>query len=119
MLSLIKDIFTSDSTLLKAGIAGVDKSVLTEEEKRDWFISVMKAYEPFKLAQRLLAMTFCPAYMIAWLITWGLSFVMDVTKQEALLDGPISIIVGVIITFYFGGGFLESRGRAKSLEVTK
>lgn len=111
MINLIKSLFNSDSTLVQAGIAGVDKVVLTEEEKRDWFISVMKAYEPFRKAQRFLALIFCPPYVLAWLIAFFSSFWTDTTHQFNLLNGPMGTIVGIIAAFYFGGGFIEGTAR--------
>lgn len=111
MINLIKSLFNSDSTLLKAGIAGVDKVILTEEEKRDWFISIMKAYEPFRKAQRFLALIFCPPYVLAWLVAFFASFWVDVSYQIQLLEGPIGTIVGIIAAFYFGGGFIEGTAR--------
>lgn len=111
MWKFIGSLFSSDSTLVKAGIDGADKLVFTEEEKRDWFVAVMAAYEPFKKAQRFLALTFCPPYVLAWLVAFFASFKFDVVYQIQLLEGPIGTIVGIIAAFYFGGGFVEGTAR--------
>lgn len=114
MLGTIKKLFSADR-VVDAAIAGADKAFFTNEEKSDKFSLFLKLYEPFKIAQRFLAMTFCPPYMLMIFITWFASFFTDVTQQAALLKGDIAVIVGVIMAFYFGGGFVEGIiGRAKT-----
>jgi hypothetical protein len=101
-----KGIFSSDK-LVENVSAGIDKSFYTAEEKAEGFHVLLKLYEPFKLAQRYLMIIFCVPYAIAFLTTFFASFFIDVTSQKAMLQGDISIIVGIIVTFYFGGGAVE------------
>jgi len=52
-MGLLGKIFGSDDAISKAadGIYnGVDKAFYTDEEKAEGFLSLLKAYEPFKLA---------------------------------------------------------------------
>ena len=107
--------------VIDAGISGIDKAFYTAEEKAEnklkaapWKIALLKAYEPFKVAQRLLAVIFSVPYVSAWCITFGMAcFKLDVSGQVELLTGDISKIVWTIIGFYFLGGFAESIGKAK------
>jgi hypothetical protein len=120
VMGILGKLFGSDK-VIDAGISGIDKAFYTEEERAEdklkaapWKIALLKAYEPFKIAQRLLAITFSVPYVSAWCVTFGMScFDMDVSTQEELLQGDIAKIVWTIIAFYFLGGFAESMGRAK------
>ena len=61
-------LFGSDK-IISAGINTIDKIVYTDEEKADNKLSLLKLYEPFKLAQRLLAVIYSIPYAICWLVT--------------------------------------------------
>jgi hypothetical protein len=118
MFSAIKSLFTSDKVV--EGISsGLDKSFYTEEEKRDHFQVLLSLYEPFKVAQRLLALTFSIPYALAWLVAFMASFWIDVSTQLTLLTDPdgIAPIVLMINVFYFGGGALE--GVVRKFSTTK
>ena len=105
-------LFGSES-VIQAGIDGIDKIVYTDEEKVDNKLLLLKAYEPFKLAQRFLMMIVGIPYMIAWVITFGVSFSsIDVAVQTAMLGGNIGTVFYTIAGFYFGGGLLEGGIRA-------
>lgn len=118
-MNIFGRLFGSDK-VIDAGISGLDKMFYTSEEKAEdklraasWKIKMLGAYEPFKVAQRLLALTFAIPYAIAWFTTFCVSFSRDVTAQEKLLSGDISQIVWTIIGFYFLGGIAESVARGK------
>jgi hypothetical protein len=87
--------------------SGVDKIVLTNEEKLDNFNKLLALYTPFKIAQRFLMLVLCVPYAVAFLVTFICAFFLDVTVQKEMLQGDISMIVGVIVGFYFGGGAVE------------
>ena len=81
-------------------------------------MSFLKLYEPFKLAQRYIAMTFCPAYVFMWIVTGLLEvaniFIIAFTDKSLetavmykLLSGDIAVMVILILGFYFGGGAAE------------
>lgn len=101
-------LFGSDS-VVQAGIDGIDKIVYTDEEKVDNKLLLLRAYEPFKLAQRFLMLIVGIPYMLCWLITFLLSFFtsIDMESQIALLDGRIGDVFLIIAGFYFGGGLVE------------
>lgn len=110
-------LFGSDS-YIEAGIKGIDAMVFTDEEKSSKKLLFLKLYEPFKLAQRYLAMTFCPAYVFMWIITGLLEvaniFIVAFTAKALntdvmykLLGGDMATMVIVILSFYFGCGAAE------------
>lgn len=87
---------------------GIDAAILTSEEKVKYHQDFLRLYEPFKIAQRLLALTFCIPYALAWVTTFAMTlFGADVTNEMEMLGGNLSVIVGVITGFYFGGGAIE------------
>ena len=92
----------------------VDNAFYTDQEKAENKSSILKHYEPFKLAQRYLAMTFCPTYCLAWLFTFLTELISSwmgkVVKLEnvyALLKGDMAVMVILILGFYFAGGAAE------------
>lgn len=95
--------------LMSAG----DKVFYTDEEKADNFRHLLKLYEPFKIAQRLLMLIMCVPYMAAWLATFIASFWIDIGMQQELLMGKVGTLVIVIVGFYFGGGAVEGIMKAK------
>lgn len=106
-MSIWGKLFGKDS-VIEAGISGIDKVIFTEEEKSDVKLMFLKAYEPFKLAQRLIAMTVIPPYVLAWFITFGIRAAgQDIAQLLELLTGDMGTIVAIIVTFYFGGGAAE------------
>jgi len=87
---------------------GIDKLAYTPEEKADNFRGMLKLYEPFKIAQRLLALTFSIPYMLAWLGTFTASFWVNVDVQYKLLNGDVGSVVMLIVAFYFAGGVADT-----------
>ena len=105
--------------IVDAAIATGDKLFHTSEEKSDDYLRVMKMYEAFKVAQRLLAIIFSIPYALAWFITFCVSFAQDVSVQQELLNGDISRIVTAIVGFYFLGGAAEGAIRGVNWLKTK
>lgn len=105
-MSWFKTLFSSDK-LIENASNGIDKAILTKEEQLDNFQVLLTLYAPFKIAQRILAVVFCVPYAIAFILTFAFSFFMDVESQKDLLSGDISLVVGIIVAFYFGGGAIE------------
>ncbi|WP_416306214.1 hypothetical protein [Neptunicella sp. SCSIO 80796] len=102
----IKSLFSSDNVIEKVS-SGIDAVWYTDQEKAGNFQWLLKLYEPYKIAQRLLAVIFCVPYALAFLITFVASFFISVQAQMALLSGDIATIVGIVVAFYFGGGAVE------------
>ena len=112
-MSFISSLFGSDK-VIDAGIDGIDAMVFTDEEQSRAKMAFLKLYEPFKLAQRYIAMTFCPAYILGWVLTVIVEIVdvfiakdLDTKALYELLQGDISLMVTIILGFYFGGGAVE------------
>jgi hypothetical protein len=121
MAGLLGKIFGSGD-VIKSGIALIDSfHTSTEEEilvKTKSKVDMMKAYAPFKLAQRYIALMFS----FTFLFCFALTLLMVLTGQgdieavkSVLGDFYIGQIMLMIVTFYFGGGaiegFMNSKGR--------
>ena len=105
-------IFGSES-VIDAAISAGDKMFHTDEEKADDYLRVMQMYTAFKVAQRLIAMAVIPPYVLAWLITFLVSFSdMVIKEQQALLEGRMGDLALAIVGFYFLGGAAEGSMRA-------
>ena len=108
----------SANNVVDAIIDSGDALVYTEEEKAkaaqlavDTKLKMLPLFEPFKLAQRYIALAFTANFLLSFWV--GVSLYV---WFPTYLDGFLNI-VGVyqlgwimlaIISFYFGGGFLES-----------
>ena len=112
-MGILSKLFGSDS-IIDAGINGIDAMVFTDQEQSKAKLAFLKLYEPFKLAQRYLAMTFCPAYIACWVLTFiievaDIFMVKDLNTDTLyeMLQGDITLMVTLILGFYFGGGAVE------------
>ena len=98
-----------NSKVVQAGIDTIDAVFYTDEEKAEGKKDLLKAFEPFKIAQRLLALIFSIPYALAWSGTFIVScFGIDVSAQERILAGTMGSIVIVIVGFYFTGGVINT-----------
>ena len=100
--------------IINAGINGIDAMVFTDEEQSSAKMAFLKLYEPYKIAQRYIAMTFCPAYIFGWIVTMAIEIVdifmirdLNTEALYKLLQGDVSVMVVLILGFYFGGGAAE------------
>ena len=106
-------------------ISGVDKAILTNEEKIDYMKEMLKLYEPYKLAQRILSIMFSGAFLFIHIITAVAHFIyvlrdLDTKNVIALYNynnDSLGMIVLMIVGFYFAGGVLE--GTVKRLKQPK
>ncbi len=103
MMGFFSRLFGSDK-IIDAGVNGIDAMIFTDEEKSNAKMQFLKLYEPYKLAQRYLALIYSIPYALAWLVTFIASFFIDVALQTELLKGDAFYINIVILSFYFGGG---------------
>ena len=114
-MSVLGRLFGSNK-VIDSTIKGIDAAFYTEEEKAQSLerrislkISLLKAYEGFKVAQRLLALIYGIPYVTAWFATFAASFFVDVEKQMAYLsDSDMATANLIILGFYFLGGAGES-----------
>ncbi len=120
MIEIFSKIFGSKK-IIEAGISAADKSVFTREEKADYLIKFLNAYEPFRLAQRFIAIMFVSVYLLAFLIIFCMCiyayFVSNIQFSDSLdsLFGLMKLIneylgtpVALIVGFYFAGGTINS-----------
>jgi len=119
-----------------------DKLFYTDEEKAEMRIeyskqlpNLLKAYEPFKIAQRVLSFWF--AFLFGTAFLFGLGMVLtniyikfssmkegvpldkivylDVSQLYGLVNSfSLGYIMLTIVAFYYGGGFIESTRRKVS-----
>jgi hypothetical protein len=106
------------SALVERVADGADAIVFTPEERARHYIEVLKVIEPFKIAQRWLAIIVLIPYVLIVVISIGIKIgalfaddakLFQVVSGEMLSDNndnlglPASLIIG----FYFAGGALE------------
>jgi len=135
-MGIWSSLFNSSDTLSKATDAVIntgDKLFYTDEEKaedrqkqREFFPTLLKAYEPFKIAQRILAVWFSLLYGLAFIVGLVITVFNMIATYKASVNGTeaflvpieplyalvsafsLGIIMLAIISFYFAGGTLES-----------
>lgn len=96
-------------------ISGIDKSFLTKEESIDYFQKMLVLYEPYKLAQRILAIMFSGAFLFVHLLTAVAHFIYVLRDSDTKTiielytfnNDSLGTIVLIVISFYFAGGVLE------------
>lgn len=119
--------------VIDGAIAGIDKAFYTAEEKAENGIIVMgikekllKAYEPYKIAQRFLALIVAIPYMMVYLLSagfyaYGLT-IEDIETAKRMLEASKALGVmnndnlgtpfAIILGWYFTGGVIEGSIRA-------
>ena len=114
MLNVLNSIL-GGGDVIKKGIQLIDDMhTSTEEEikaKSDAKIALMNSYAPFKIAQRYLALMFGGTFLGSYLIVLGMTIsgygdpdaVTKVMEQFS-----INYAMLIILTFYFGGGVVDS-----------
>lgn len=107
-----------NGSVLEKGMELIDDAYTSDEEARESKtkakIDLMKAYAPFKVAQRWIAIMFTVNFLAAF---WA---AVGIWAWGGDLDGFLSILTAfsigwimlAIVTFYFGGGLSESIGRS-------
>ncbi len=124
-MGFLTKLFGSES-IIKGVYNGTDKAFFTSEEKADHFLKLMKAYEPFKLLQRFLALIVGIPYIIVYLISafffmYGMTLddieksmrLVQASKELAAINNnTLGTPFAIILSFAFGGGLLEGGIRA-------
>ena len=124
-----------NNEVVKKGMNLIDEAFYTDDEKDTnkiekikQKIEIIKSYEPFKLAQRYIAVIVLINFTIAFQTCLILTVVNITTSQnydlksifELLNVFNISTIMIVICSFYFGGGAIESwRKKFNTFEIKK
>lgn len=94
-----------------------DKAFFTNEEKSDYKLKLLKAYEPFKLLQRVLVTLFCIPYVTLHSIVIILA-ICGVTSIDAgaistMINDAFGIPVSAAVALYLTGGVLEGGFNAR------
>lgn len=96
---------------------GVDKAILTDEERLDYHTTMLKAYEPFKLIQRglAIAVTIMFAFVMiiqVVLVIISIWFVDVLAAVEVMNELEVVSTIGysflAIMSLYFTGGVVNS-----------
>jgi len=121
-MSILARIFGTKEVAKKAaeGIYnGIDAAILTDEERIQYHLDYLKAYEPFKLAQRLLMLTVAVPYVGIWclsavLYTFGMIAGTSYANVEyaginlsAMNNEALGLPFAIVMGFYFAGGAVE------------
>lgn len=107
-MGILKTIFGGGDVVNK-GFQLIDELHTSDEEKAEAKIKLMKAYAPFRIAQRYLALIFSFNFTIAF----QTALVMSVMGKDiepvvkVATSFQLGYIVITIVLFYFGGGALE------------
>ena len=106
-LELIDDAWTSDEE-------EAEQKRETIKQKAQSKIDLMKAYAPFKVAQRYLALMFAGNFLASFWVAVGLwAYGKDMKGfLEIMAAFNLGWIMTAIILFYFGGGLTDSVGKA-------
>jgi len=105
--------------VINRGLDLIDDAFETEEEQRESRtnakIELMKAYAPFKIAQRYLALMFGGMFILSFFLVLGMTLAgYDVEPVfEVLEQFNVGWVMMTIVTFYFGGGLVESFGNIR------
>ena len=112
MGNILGKIFGS-TKIIDAGIRGIDALVFTDEEKSKAKLALLKGYEPFKIAQRYLALIFSALFGAAFYAALILAL-LNVSIQP-VIDVVIAFNLGqimlAIVGFYFLGGVASGFGK--------
>ena len=94
-------IFGSDK-VIDGAIKGIDAMFYTNQEKAEGKIKLLKAYEPYHLALRFIAMVITIPFVLMVMVAFGMSFYMSVDVQLNLLSDTLGMPFLAVVTFYFG-----------------
>ncbi len=127
MWQILGKIFGSKK-VIDSSIKGIDKLFYTNEEKADYHLKFLAAYEPFKLAQRLLALLVVGAYILVFLMAAGLMIWGGITGNHGITQTSADLIklendslgwaIITILAFYFAGGTVNTFRQMKKRQRT-
>jgi hypothetical protein len=121
MPNIFSKIFSGDKTIdsfnnvFNKASSGIDKMIFTREELADIWVKFLKAYEPFKLAQRLLMLIVVPSFVLIILTAVVLTIISywhpdmnEIAKSLInIASDTLGTITLIIVSFYFAGGAAE------------
>jgi len=117
MFSWLGNILGS-STVVDGIKSGIDKSILTDEERLDYQKELLKAYEPFKIIQRVLALIVTVLFSLVLITEVSLTIIgaMWIDSAELAVEminkldivGMLGYSFMAIMSLYFSGGVISS-----------
>jgi hypothetical protein len=109
-MSIFATIFGAGSVVEK-GLDLIDDCITTDTEKEQSKIDLLKAYQPYKISQRLIALMITATFLVVFVVLLLASFFVDVSGQLTLIESYMSSDfthpLEIIMVFYFGGGAVE------------
>lgn len=119
-MGIFSKIFGTDSAINKGldmvASAG-DKAFFTSEEKSDYKLKLLKAYEPFKLLQRVLVTLFCVPYVVLHCVVIILAICgvdsVDAEAISTMINNAFGLPVSAAVALYLTGGVLEGGFNAR------
>ena len=114
MFKTISKVFSPEK-LGEAIIKGIDNRFFTPEERAEMFPRLLKLYEPYKIAQRVLSIMFTGVFLFIHLVTamthilyvWRSLDAKPIIELYKYNNDNLGTIVLMIVGFYFAGGLLE------------
>ena len=113
MLGVLASIL-GNGDVIKKGMDLIDDVHSSDEEmervKAQAKIDMIKAYAPFKVAQRYLALMFTGTFLISFFIVLVMTLMGQANIPEikqVIDDYYVGEAMLTILAFYFGGGMLE------------
>ena len=113
-MGVLARIFGSDAIIGK-GLELIDDAWTTDEERIEARakakIDLMKAYAPFKIAQRYLALMFTFTFLLSFFLVLGMTLFGKGQPDDIFMvleQFMIGWIMTAIVSFYFGGGLVDS-----------
>jgi len=85
MWGLLGKLFGSDKVINDVS-SGIDKAIFTREEKADYLLKFLKAYEPFRIAQRVLAIMFSATFLFGILTSFVIFSVGAIVKDAVFVS---------------------------------
>jgi len=113
-MNIVGKLLGSDKVIDKAA-QGIDKVFFTNEEKAESWLNVLKAYEPFKLAQRIIAFAVTGVYLwfiiiagFMLMLSYWYAPMRELSAELAsIINNNLELPFALIIGFYFAGGMGE------------
>ena len=113
-MSIIGKLF-NPKKLVESVVSGVDKAILTNEERIDYMKEMLKLYEPYKIAQRYISLVVAIPFMLMFVVGCTLWVCLQLKGKDPkavydlwhYMDEVVGTEFKLIIGFYFAGGVLE------------
>ena len=100
---------------------GIDKLVDGQGEKAERFTELLRLYEPFKVAQRVLAFMLVGVYLFSHLVALGTMYIDEVLALQIWnnTNENLLYIVLTVTAFYFSGGVINPAIKRFAKKSTK